>query len=260
MAVLQELADLSGPRRALLLSAALLPVAATLPWYRFEGDGFVLQLSGWHDLGVVAWILAVDLVVWELLRIAGVVRIDRDRGDRWSAAVGGLVALVGGVFALQRVVDGALGWGWIPGTVLIGGLAWAAARTFLDAGGPATIGLAAGSEVVDDRRPASAASGARAEIPPWRAGAPGSAPRPASASRRDVARPPTSAADDRPRSESARPRAPVDGRPDRRPRPSPSGGPPAGGWPKTPAERQRDAPSLWSRAGDEDRRRPGRSS
>lgn len=230
--MVQELANLSGPRKALLAAAVLLPFIGALPWYRFEGQGFVVEYSGWQDLGVVAWILAIDLVAWELLRASGIAPVDRERGDRWSGAVGLLAAAFGGVFALDRAVDGALAWGWIPGTVLLGVLVWAALRVFVDARGPEAVAAAFGSGALpaDEERPPPVGTSADRAT----GGSPGAAAR---------SRPPwrRSAGDERgTASEDARA---------------------ATGWPKTLAERQRDAAPLWADRDDDERspRRPGRS-
>lgn len=128
----------------LLGGAALLFCASLLPWYRIEGRGFVFQFSGWHDLGVLAWILTIDLLAWELLRLSPYAPVTGDRGDRFSAFGGLCVAGVAGIFVLQRLAEGGIGTGWYAGVVLVAALGAASVRLFSDARGPQAVAAALG--------------------------------------------------------------------------------------------------------------------
>lgn len=150
MAVLQQLSKLSGPRKVLLGGAALYLCVATFPWYRIEGRGFVIEFSGWHELGVLVGILAIDVVAWELLRLSGYAPVDGARGDRFSALGGLVLGLVGAVFVLVRLSEGSLAYGWVLGAVVIGAIALSAVSLFVDAGGPGALAALVGRGPVVD--------------------------------------------------------------------------------------------------------------
>lgn len=145
----------------LLGGSALLLCASLLPWYRIEGRGFVLEFSGWHDLGVLAWILTVDLLAWELLRLSPYAPVEGDRGDRFSACGGLCVSAVGGTFVLQRLADGGLGSGWYAGLVLVLALGAASVQLFADARGPQAVAAALGRTDPPHDEPG-------VDVPTWR--------------------------------------------------------------------------------------------
>ncbi|WP_026910052.1 hypothetical protein [Patulibacter minatonensis] len=158
--MLQALERLSGPRRVLLGSAALLFAVSFLPWFHYSSRGVTLEVDGWSGVGVLAWILALEVVVWELVRAARISPVGGDRGDRYSAVGGLATAFVGLLFVLRRAFDGDLGYGWVPGTMLVAALAWASWILFLSSSGPAAIdarlgrGEAPPESRPDDGRPA----------------------------------------------------------------------------------------------------------
>jgi hypothetical protein len=158
--VLEALERLSGPRRVLLGCAALLVAVSTLPWYHYSVRGLTFEQSGWHEIGVLAWILAAEVVVWEVVRVARLAPIGGDRGDRYSAVGGMATAFVGLLFVLRRGIDGDLGYAWILGAILIAGLGWASWILFIASAGPAAVdarlgrGPAPEESRPDDGRPA----------------------------------------------------------------------------------------------------------
>jgi len=316
VAVQQDPTKLPGPRRVLLGGAALYLVVAFLPWYRIEGLGFVIEFNGWHDLGVVVGILAIDVVAWELLRLAGYAPVDGDRGDRFSAAGGIVLGTVGAIWVLLRASEGSLAFGWLLGALIIGAVLVAASTLFSTARGPEALVALVRPPATDDAEPPPAspkgrprprtptaaelrepASGARppeggwpgspyatrgpaspaAPVPAggrtrsWTgtrggagvagpagpAGAPGTPGTPGVAGAgggADAPAPPREPTDDRgaPAGPSRRPGAARREAPPWRSHPE-DVAPSAGSWPKTIAERQRDAPPLWA-GRDEGRR------
>lgn len=267
----QRSPDLPGPRMVLIAGSLLLLCASLLPWYRIEGQGFVLEFTGWHDVGVLAWILAIDLLAWELLRLTRFAPVTGDRGDRWSAVGGIVVSSATGLYVLQRLVEGGVGTGWYAGVLIVAALGTASVRLFSDARGPEalTAVLGRGAPPVDegaDEGPppqagAGPATGRRLPAPsaPLGLGAgeeePGRAWSPRGPARVRPA-PGTSAPASRPAPVSRSAPGPAGGlwrtdratpapRPARRPHPEDAEGPP-GGFEKTLAERVRDQPPLWA--------------
>ncbi|MGX6447522.1 hypothetical protein ACVU7I_05560 [Patulibacter sp. S7RM1-6] len=139
MPVQQDLTALPTSRKLLLGAALLLLVDSFLPWYHVSVGPFSASASGWHQLGTVAWVLLILLLVWEGARVAGVVPVPERRADLYSAAAAGLVVLFGAIFVIQRLADGSLGVGFFLGLVLLVVLAVAAFQAFQAGGGSAAV-------------------------------------------------------------------------------------------------------------------------
>lgn len=117
--------SLTGPRVLLPASALLLLISSFLPWYHYSfGFGAYsasASLSGWHQIGVVAWIFTILLLAYEGARLAGVLPLDGARADLGSVALAALTLLFGVIFLIVRFSDGGLGWGlWIGLIAIIG--------------------------------------------------------------------------------------------------------------------------------------------
>ncbi|MEV4423571.1 hypothetical protein AB0L40_26920, partial [Patulibacter sp. NPDC049589] len=170
MPVPQELSTLSGPRKVLLGGAALLVANSTLPWYRIEVRGFAFELSGWHELGILAWVLAIVLLVWELGRLTSLVELPGDRGDRWSSVAGMSAAFVGLLFVLRRLLDGDLGYAWVSGAVLVAAVGSAAWTLFVGARGLDALSarFGGGAPPPETRPLPDPAARARLGEPEWR--------------------------------------------------------------------------------------------
>ncbi|MSW51374.1 MAG: hypothetical protein F2817_10875, partial [Actinobacteria bacterium] len=141
-------------RRFLLGAAVLYLLVAMLPWYRIEGRGFVVEFSGLHELGVLVGILAAYVAIWEIVRLTGVLPLDEDRGDRYSAVGGLTFGATGAVFVLQRLSEGSLAYGWLIGAVLITGVTAASVLLFSVADGPEALATFVGlRDRGDDEEP-----------------------------------------------------------------------------------------------------------
>lgn len=135
MSVQQDLGALPTTRKITIGAALLLLVDSFLPWYHVSLGGISVSENGWHQVGTVAWLLLVALLVWEALRLAGVVNVVGARADLFSAVGALAVVVVGAVFVLQRLFDGNLGIGVFLGVVLLAVLGATAWGSFQSNGG-----------------------------------------------------------------------------------------------------------------------------
>lgn len=117
---------LSVPRLVLPGAALLLLITSFLPWYHasldFGGQSYgSVSASGWHQIGVVAWLLTIVLLAYEGARLAGVVPLDAGKADLASVALAALTLVFGLIFVIVRLSDGAIGFGlWIGVLAMIG--------------------------------------------------------------------------------------------------------------------------------------------
>lgn len=139
MSAQQNLVALSTPRKIFLGAAVLLFIDSFLPWYHVSAGPFSASLSGWHQLGTVAWLLLIVLLVWEGVRLAGVSTVKGARADLFSAVSALAVVVVGAVYAIQRLVDGSLGIGFFLGVVLLVVLGYTAFGAYQASGGSAAV-------------------------------------------------------------------------------------------------------------------------
>lgn len=113
----------------------LLLIDSFLPWYSVSIGPFSETLTGWHQLGTVAWLLLIVLLAFEGARLAGVVQMSDARANLFSA-VGALgVVAVGVIFVIQRLSDGSLGFGFFLGVVLLAVLGYTAYGAYQASGG-----------------------------------------------------------------------------------------------------------------------------
>lgn len=129
MSTQSRIQALPTTRKIFLAAAVLLLVDSFLPWYHASLGPFSANLSGWHQLGTVAWVLLIALLVWEGARLAGAVRVPAGKADLYSALGALAVVAVGAIFCVQRLTDGSLGIGFWLGVVLLvvlGAMAWGA--------------------------------------------------------------------------------------------------------------------------------------
>jgi hypothetical protein len=147
MSAQHQLAELSTTRKITLGAGVLLLLDSFLPWYHASAGPFSVSLSGWHQLGTLAWLLLIVLLVWEGARIAGVAPVAGRRADLFSAVGALVVVAVGAIFVIQRLSDGSLGIGFFLGVLLLVALGATAFQTFKESGGADAV-----RQEVDDRR------------------------------------------------------------------------------------------------------------
>lgn len=134
-----DLNALSTPRKLLLGGGILLLINSFLPWYHASLFGVSVNFTGWHQLGTLAWIILIGVLIWEGLRIAGVAPVTGRQADL-ASAVGALAAVVVGViFVIQRLSDGGLGIGFWLGIVLLVVVGYGAFQLFQASGGQAAL-------------------------------------------------------------------------------------------------------------------------
>lgn len=119
-----SLNSLSMGQKILLGAAVILLIDSFLPWYHASFMGYSVSQNGWHQLGTLAWILVIALLVVEGARIAGALPLDAARGALVSAGVGALAVLFGVIFVIQRLSDGYLGFGFWVGIICLIALAY----------------------------------------------------------------------------------------------------------------------------------------
>lgn len=138
-----ELAALSTPRKLLLGSGVLLLINSFLPWYHFSAEGFGITVSsswsGWHQIGVLVWLVLIATLIWEGLRIARVAPLQGARADLATAAAAGLTLVLGVIYVLVRLFDGNLGIGFWLGVLLFIVFGLATAQQFQAGGGQEAV-------------------------------------------------------------------------------------------------------------------------
>lgn len=134
-----DLNALSTPRKLLLGGGILLLINSFLPWYHASVFGVSINFTGWHQLGTLAWIILIAVLIWEGLRLAGVAPVTGRQADL-ASAVGALAAvIVGVIFVIQRLSDGGLGIGFWLGIVLLVVVGYGAFQLFQASGGQAAL-------------------------------------------------------------------------------------------------------------------------
>ncbi len=129
------LAALSTPRKLLLAAGALLLIVSFLPWYRVSAFGVSASASGWHQIGTIVWIVLIATLIWEGVRVAGAAPVPEQRGNLITAALGGLVVVLGVIFLITRLSDGHLAIGFWLGLILLAVFAYATFQVFQAGGG-----------------------------------------------------------------------------------------------------------------------------
>ena len=147
MALQQDLAALPSTRKITLGAGVLLLIDSFLPWYHASAGPFSVSLAGWHQIGTIAWILLIALLIWEGTRIAGVAPVTGRRADLFSAVGALVVVAVGVIFVIQRLSDGNLGFGFWLGVLLLIAVGVTAFTTFKESGGADAV-----RQEIDDRR------------------------------------------------------------------------------------------------------------
>ena len=108
------LARMNTGQKVLLGAAVVLLIDSFLPWYHISFMSVSRSQNGWHQMGTLAWLLVIVLLVVEGARVAGALPLDAAKGALASAAAGALAVLFGLIFVIQRLTDGYLGFGvWI---------------------------------------------------------------------------------------------------------------------------------------------------
>lgn len=135
MSVQTQLHALPAHRKLLVGAGALLFVDSFLPWYHLDFGPASLNLSGWHEIGSLAWTLLLLVLLWEGVRLTGAAPLQGRRADL-ATGIGTLGAVaLGAIYVLERLGDGSVGVGLLIGVVLLGVLAVAAVRVFRAGGG-----------------------------------------------------------------------------------------------------------------------------
>jgi hypothetical protein len=130
-----NLASLTLNRRIFLGSAVLLVINSFLPWYHVSAGPFSASLSGWHQIGVVAWLLVIALLVYEGARATNFVPVKGRTADLYSSLIALSAVVVGAIYVLIRLGDGGLGFAVFLGIVLLAGLGYTAVASFRENGG-----------------------------------------------------------------------------------------------------------------------------
>lgn len=130
-----RLSSLTLNRRIYLASAILLVVNSFLPWYHASAGPFTVNLNGWHQIGVIAWLLTIGVLIFEGARATGFVPVKGRLGDLYSSLVALSAVVVGAIYVLVRLSDGGLGFGVFLGIILLVGLGYSAVAAFRENGG-----------------------------------------------------------------------------------------------------------------------------
>jgi hypothetical protein len=144
---MQHLESMPTSKKLFLGAALLLLIDSFLPWYHASAGPFSVSLSGWHQLGTIAWILLIALLVWEAVRLAGAAPVDGRRAELFSSVGALAVTAFGVIFVLQRLFDGSLGFGFFLGVILLAVFGYAAWTAFRASGGADAV-----RQEMDDRR------------------------------------------------------------------------------------------------------------
>lgn len=120
MTTTKDLSSLSTPRKIALAAAVVLLIDSFLPWYHISiGVIGSVNASGWHGVGVVAWLLTIVLLALEGSRIAGMLPLDDARAELATLAAAAGVVLFGLIYVIVRLSDGYLGFGFYIGLVAL---------------------------------------------------------------------------------------------------------------------------------------------
>lgn len=120
-----RLAGMSMPRKLIAGAGVVLLIDSFLPWYHFSVGGFGgASASGWHGVGVVAWLFVIALLAVEGTRIAGVLPLEEGRADIATLAGAAGTVLFGLIYVLIRLTDGYLGFGFFIGVIALAALAF----------------------------------------------------------------------------------------------------------------------------------------
>lgn len=151
-----SLDTLSTGRKILLGAAIVLLIDSFLPWYHasvtFLGHTVSVSASGWHQLGTVAWLFVIVLLVVEAARLAGALPLDAARSELVSLAAAALALLFGVIYVIQRLSDGSLGFGFYIGVIGLIALAYGAYECYRSGDAATTIKTMQGGPA--DRGPA----------------------------------------------------------------------------------------------------------
>lgn len=139
MSASADLSALSSTRKLLLGGGILLFINSFLPWYHASFMGTSVSANGWHQLGTLAWIVLLVVLIWEAARIAGMTPVEGRQADLASASGVLISVLFGVIFLIQRLSDGSLGIGFWIGLVLLAVVAYAAFQLFTASGGQAAL-------------------------------------------------------------------------------------------------------------------------
>jgi hypothetical protein len=139
-------------KKIFLGAALLLLIDSFLPWYHVSFGPVSASLSGWHQLGTVAWVLLIGLLIWEGVRLAGAAPVSTARAELYSSLAAIAVLVVGVIFVIQRLVDGELGIGFWLGVILLAVFGYATLTAFRASGGSEAVRR----EMDQQRRPPAA--------------------------------------------------------------------------------------------------------
>jgi hypothetical protein len=69
-----NIAELGRGTQLLLVAGILLLIDSFLDWQQISAGGISAGASMWHGVGVVAGLLLIALLVWEVAQVSGVIR------------------------------------------------------------------------------------------------------------------------------------------------------------------------------------------
>lgn len=123
----------------LLGSAIVLLVASFLPWYHIELGIVSASATGWHGVGVVAWLFLLVLIGLEVAALFGALPLDAARANLAILAAAGATVLFGVIYVIVRLADGYLGFGFFLGVLGLIGLGVGAFLQFRDSDAQAAL-------------------------------------------------------------------------------------------------------------------------
>ncbi|GAB2980077.1 hypothetical protein [Nocardioides montaniterrae] len=112
-------------------SAALLLISSFLPWYHASADGLgSANQNGWHNFGPVVFVLALLLIAYQAVRVAGVLPLDDAKADLITVGLAAATLLCGVLFVIMRFagagdppevfgISASPGWGMYIGIVAL---------------------------------------------------------------------------------------------------------------------------------------------
>ena len=111
-----SVSSFSRAQQILIGGSLLLIIDLFFPWNRFCAGPFCVSVNGWHQFGILAGLLALALIVFEVMAVMGndILKSDNKGTIILACAVG---ALVSSVLRVIMNLDGAA-WGAWVGIVL----------------------------------------------------------------------------------------------------------------------------------------------
>jgi hypothetical protein len=161
-----DLSRLSTATKVITGAAILLLIDSFLDWQQFCAGSFCTGVSGWHGtVGVIMGLLIVLLIVWQVIKIAGVELPELPVPDK--QVEGGVVALLV-VFVILKFItanEARHWWVQLVGLILTGVIAWYEWQRWQGADDDAPVAATVGATPAAAAAPAAPAPPAAPEAP-----------------------------------------------------------------------------------------------